>query len=171
MQQDTNEKCIGHGQEKVVPQMRLYVTHSRFPLACYLPSDDCLYLDPGRSRKTLYTGVGRAGPRIKLSLPSFSGRTAESPNMLQYACHLATNVRLVQPLAISFDRSHETNSEARNGSLEELRGVMGGRPVLALAFDKMEMIVHQPLPVPEKLPSVMWQVQETDPCPQLVGSR
>lgn len=37
----------------------------------------------------------RAGPRIRLNLPSFSGGTPECPQLLQYTCQLATNVRAV----------------------------------------------------------------------------
>ncbi len=40
-----------------------------------------------------------AGPRIRMQLPSFSGATAECPQLLQYTCQLCTNVRAV-PAAI-----------------------------------------------------------------------
>lgn len=36
-----------------------------------------------------------AGPRIRMQLPSFSGATAECPQLLQYTCQLCTNVRAV----------------------------------------------------------------------------
>lgn len=43
-----------------------------------------------------------AGPRIDLSLPSFSGRTATVPDMLRYACRISANVRLCSPVAGEF---------------------------------------------------------------------
>ena len=43
---------------------------------------------------------GRAGPRIRMTLPSFSGATAECPDLLHYACRLCTNVRAVQPARV-----------------------------------------------------------------------
>ena len=44
-------------------------------------------------------GSAWAGPRIRMQLPSFSGATAECPQLLQYTCQLSTNVRAV-PAAI-----------------------------------------------------------------------
>jgi hypothetical protein len=38
---------------------------------------------------------GWAGPRVRLTLPSFSGATSECPQLLQYACQLVSNVRTV----------------------------------------------------------------------------
>ena len=43
---------------------------------------------------------GWAGPRIRMTLPSFSGATAECPDLLHYACQLRTNVRAVQPARV-----------------------------------------------------------------------
>ena len=40
-------------------------------------------------------GGAWAGPRIRMQLPSFSGATPECPQLLQYTCHLSTNVRAV----------------------------------------------------------------------------
>ena len=41
---------------------------------------------------------GRKGPRISLSLPSFSGGTLHCPQLLQYTCQLATRVGLLPSL-------------------------------------------------------------------------
>lgn len=43
---------------------------------------------------------GWAGPRIHMTLPSFSGTTAECPDLLHYACQLRTNVRAVRPARV-----------------------------------------------------------------------
>ena len=50
-------------------------------------------------------GTAWAGPRIRMQLPSFSGATAECPQLLQYTCQLCTNVRAV-PAAIVEVRVH-----------------------------------------------------------------
>ncbi len=43
---------------------------------------------------------GWPGPRIHLSLPSFSGGTPDCPDLLQYTCQLVTNVRAVAPARV-----------------------------------------------------------------------
>ncbi|DBA85144.1 TPA: hypothetical protein ACH3X2_005862 [Trebouxia sp. C0005] len=90
---------------------------------------------------------GWKGPRLKLSLPSFSGNTAEHPRLLQYACRLSTNIR---PTAAA--RVHVSGSEEDN-DMEVMAGVLGGRPVLALCFENMEMKVHAPAAYTIKAPA------------------
>lgn len=107
-----------------------------------------------------WSGHGRLGPRIRLSLPSFSGRTADEPEMLRYACQLDTNARLVKPLKVSFKAKSELSDTSREGSLEDIEAILGGKPVVAVAFDKMKMVVHQPVPVVEKLDQAQWQLQK-----------
>jgi hypothetical protein len=53
----------------------------------------CMSLPPARRN-------GWPGPRIRLSLPSFSGGTPECPQLLQYTCQLVTNVRAVAPALV-----------------------------------------------------------------------
>ncbi len=62
-----------------------------------------------------------------------SGNTAEHPGLLQYACRLSTNIR---PTAAA--RVHISSSEEDN-DMEIMAGVLGGRPVLALCFEDMEV--------------------------------
>lgn len=62
-----------------------------------------------------------------------SGNTAEHPRLLQYACRLSTNIR---PTAAA--RVHVSGSEEDN-DMEVMAGVLGGRPVLALCFENMEV--------------------------------
>lgn len=90
--------------------------------------------------------TGWKGPRLKLSLPSFSGNTAEHPGLLQYACRLSTNIR---PTAAA--RVHVSSSE-EDSNMEVMAGVLGGRPVLALCFEDMEMKVHAPAAYKLKAP-------------------
>ena len=114
-----------------------------------------------------------SGPRIKMTLPSFSGATAECPDLLHYACQLCTNVRVVRaahvqvgcfcdaschallPLQIcllcSSASAHATGcipaqvGESEGGeSQEPLSAILGGKPVIALAFDNMKMVVNEP---------------------------
>ena len=62
-----------------------------------------------------------------------SGDTAEHPGLLQYACRLSTNIR---PTAAA--RVHVSSSE-EDSNMEVMAGVLGGRPVLALCFEDMEV--------------------------------
>jgi hypothetical protein len=89
---------------------------------------------------------------MKLSLPSFSGLTPAEPSMLRYACHLSANVRKVPPLRLALLPPQPQSCG------EDLAGLLGGRPVLCLAFDNMKMIVHKPLPVP--LRRGVWKMTE-----------
>ncbi|PNH03497.1 hypothetical protein TSOC_010448 [Tetrabaena socialis] len=80
------------------------------------------------------------GPRIKLSLPSFSGATLEVPGLLRYACDLATNVRLVAPCVVTVPPP----GRGEEDSPECLAMVLRGRPLVALEFAAMEMRVEEP---------------------------
>ncbi|KAG2433502.1 hypothetical protein HYH02_012620 [Chlamydomonas schloesseri] len=80
------------------------------------------------------------GPRITLSLPSFSGGTPEVPGLLRYACDLTTNVGLVAPLRVSVPQP----ARGEEDSPEQLGAVLGGRPLLCIEFAQMEMRVEEP---------------------------
>lgn len=90
---------------------------------------------------------GWKGPRLKLSLPSFSGNTADQPGLLQYACRLTTNIRPTAPAHVHISSNGEDND------MEVMAGVLGGRPVLALSFEDMEMKVHSPAAYKLKAPA------------------
>ena len=83
------------------------------------------------------------GPRIKLSLPSFSGGTLECPHLLKYSCDLQTNVTLLPP-AIVQGTHGDDEKKGTESQLEDLSLVLGGKPLVTLAFDQMEMKVEEP---------------------------
>ncbi|GAB2297520.1 hypothetical protein Dimus_031620 [Dionaea muscipula] len=101
------------------------------------------------------------GPLVKISLPSFSGRTKDNPSLLKYSCQMQCRVRLVASLDISGPssarilrtpqiRSLNPVDPAVHEPLEENRShlslmVMLSKPVLALEFSCMEMNVEAPL--------------------------
>ncbi|XP_048502364.1 protein NEOXANTHIN-DEFICIENT 1 isoform X2 [Beta vulgaris subsp. vulgaris] len=109
------------------------------------------------------------GPFIKMSLPSFSGRTEYNPNLLKYSCQMECRVRVIQPLQIykappitdlrterqdaeeqqSSNSAHramaETNENRRHLSLS----VMLSKPILALEFNCLNMNVEDPLIISE----------------------
>ena len=79
---------------------------------------------------------------------SCSGGTPEFPSLIKYTCDLITNVRVVSPAMVTVpDVDKEvTGSSIRKGGhggasikggKELMSTVLGGRPVLALAFDDM----------------------------------
>lgn len=78
--------------------------------------------------------------------------------MLRYACQLSTNARIVKPLQVAFKDEH-SRTDHGNKRLEDLQAVLGGKPVLAIAFDRMRMVVHQPVPVIDKLHESQWQLE------------
>ncbi|GBF90992.1 hypothetical protein Rsub_03847 [Raphidocelis subcapitata] len=109
--------------------------------------------------------AGFLGPRLRLSLPSFSGGTAEHPGLLKYSCDLQTAVMPVSPIAIDLHHSgggdgqqHEREREqqrwrpwgrreqaAGGGGGEAVDALLCGRPLVTLAFSDMVMKVEEPL--------------------------
>eukprot|EP00210_Caulerpa_lentillifera_P000371 g364.t1 len=86
----------------------------------------------------------KIGPRIKLTLPSFSGCTLEMPKLLKYACHLEMNISMVSPMELSFD----TNDYSENDEL--MTEVLQGRKLGAFVFDNMTMSVNPPVEIDYK---------------------
>ncbi len=108
-----------------------------------------------------------------LCCPPRSGATREHPGLLQYACQLHTNVLPIAPLKLDvpYTRkngrsrgSPEEDAGKQDGSRrsrrhgpheEDISGILGGRPLVALAFNDMVMTVNEPeqliLPVPSVL--------------------
>ncbi|KAF8067121.1 NDX1 [Scenedesmus sp. PABB004] len=112
---------------------------------------------------------GFLGPRLRLSLPSFSGGTAEHPGLLQYSCDLATRVMPVAPMRVLLPDSHEAAGSGGRGGRgaapaaaaagraphpEVLDLLLNGWPLACLAFSDMVMRVEEPtrltLPAPSE---------------------
>ncbi|GFS33067.1 hypothetical protein Acr_00g0026140 [Actinidia rufa] len=103
------------------------------------------------------------GPVIKMSLPSFSGRTEYNPHLLKYSCQIECRIRAVQPAKVSgppADPKNDTeppsesssssfvDSVARElGENERNLGisVMLSKPILALEFSCLKMQVEAPI--------------------------
>lgn len=60
---------------------------------------------------------GFLGPRMRLSLPSFSGGTAEHPSLLEYSCDLQTSVMPVRPMTIQLHHGGEGAPAAPAGAV------------------------------------------------------
>lgn len=86
---------------------------------------------------------GWSGPRLRLSLPSFSGATPDCPHLLKYACQLATRVKPVPPARVRA-RSVARADDSDDHHAESLAPLLGGPPLLALSFDDMTMVVNEP---------------------------
>ncbi|CAA0843418.1 Unknown protein [Striga hermonthica] len=91
------------------------------------------------------------GPAVKLSLPSFSGRTEFNPNLLKYSCQIECRLRAVQPaqvvgpLHVDDDESTSETDIKRNHAIS----VMLSKPILALEFNCLKMKVDAPTVVPQ----------------------
>lgn len=83
-------------------------------------------------------------PRLRLSLPSFSGATPDCPHLLKYACQLATRVRPVRPARVSARAVGASGDDDNTHHAESLAPLLGGRPLLALSFGDMVMVVNEP---------------------------
>ncbi|XP_040374032.1 protein NEOXANTHIN-DEFICIENT 1 isoform X3 [Rosa chinensis] len=107
------------------------------------------------------------GPAIKMSLPSFSGRTEYYPDLLKYSCQIDCRVRVVHPAKVS-GPSPVPSNENENKQCSEIhscntqnqatkefmdneqnltRAVMLSKPILALEFSSMKMQVEAPVVV------------------------
>lgn len=95
------------------------------------------------------------GPAIKISLPSFSGRTEYNSNLLKYSCKIECRVRAVKPAKASLSSSApRTDTEQ---SLEQQKAnspdsnlsvsVIMSKPILALEFSCLRMQVEAPVVV------------------------
>lgn len=102
------------------------------------------------------------GPAIKMSLPSYSGRTEYNPNLLKYSCQIECRVRAVQPakvsgptLILNNDRERpsehgscnsvdSTTGEHRDNGENLSLSVMLSKPILALEFSCLKMQVEAP---------------------------
>lgn len=70
---------------------------------------------------------------MSASAVACSGNTVDQPGLLQYSCRLKTNIRPSSAAKIS------TSEGNKDDDLEVMAGVLGGRPVLALCFEDMEV--------------------------------
>ncbi|KAK9741252.1 hypothetical protein RND81_03G092500 [Saponaria officinalis] len=110
------------------------------------------------------------GPHIKMSLPSFSGRTQYHASLVKYSCQMECRVRIVHPLQISrlsptadIDLragqqavEDQCSSSVHKAMVETVANksalsltVMLSKPVLALEFNCMSMDVEAPKVVSE----------------------
>ncbi|EXB81212.1 hypothetical protein L484_013153 [Morus notabilis] len=100
------------------------------------------------------------GPSIKMSLPSFSGRTQHTPDLLKYSCKIQCRVRAVHPAKVSgptalLNGEMEQSSDTHNGctTLDQSAresistAVMLSKPIFALKFSCMTMQVEAPVVV------------------------
>ncbi|PIN18804.1 hypothetical protein CDL12_08522 [Handroanthus impetiginosus] len=95
------------------------------------------------------------GPAVKISLPSFSGRTEYKSDLLKYSCQIECRLRAVTPAKVSVSSTlnidDETTSEMdfssgdsggykRNLSIS----MMLSKPILALEFSCLKIKVEAP---------------------------
>ncbi|XP_058102969.1 protein NEOXANTHIN-DEFICIENT 1 isoform X2 [Magnolia sinica] len=114
------------------------------------------------------------GPAIRMSLPSFSGRTVHNPHLLKYSCQIECRVRAVEPAKISgpttalqsdegrsFDEpSFNSNDDLRdvfaeNDSLNRSISVLLSKPIFALEFNSLKMQVDAPTIVSQRSDNVV----------------
>ncbi|XP_074295727.1 protein NEOXANTHIN-DEFICIENT 1 isoform X2 [Silene latifolia] len=102
------------------------------------------------------------GPHIKMSLPSFSGRTQYHSSLLKYSCQMESRVRIVHPLLVSTP-SHTADLQTQQPAVEDQNSssvnqanrnslsltVMLSKPILALEFSCLTMNVETPLVISE----------------------
>lgn len=104
------------------------------------------------------------GPVIKMSLPSFSGRTEHNPHLLTYSCQIECRVRPASPAKVSrpseLQSDRERHFECQNSdSMDSLAvetkdykrnlsiSVLLSKPILALQFNCLKMQVESPVVV------------------------
>ncbi|XP_052204891.1 protein NEOXANTHIN-DEFICIENT 1 isoform X2 [Diospyros lotus] len=97
------------------------------------------------------------GPVVKMSLPSFSGRTEYNPHLLKYSCKIECRIRAVRPAKVWGPSEKDHSSKCKSSRLvdvitrdvgEDERSlsiaVMLSKPILALQFNCLKMQVEAP---------------------------
>ncbi len=79
------------------------------------------------------------GPIIQLHLPSYSGATPACPDLLKYSLRMLTKIRFIKTLKI-----HVEDEKSVSNSMEALGTVLGGKPLLCMSFEKMNIQVEAP---------------------------
>ncbi|KAI3816694.1 hypothetical protein L1987_16398 [Smallanthus sonchifolius] len=87
------------------------------------------------------------GPKIKMSLPSFSGQTEHKPQLLKYSCQIECRVKPTWAARVlgSESQNVELNEHSEKGEVS--RSVMLSKPILAFEFNCLEMEVEPPVVV------------------------
>jgi hypothetical protein len=83
------------------------------------------------------------GPKIQMHLPSYSGATDTCPDLLKYSLRMFTKVRFISPLKIHIPNANGDNPSS-SSSLEALGTVLGGKPLVCMSFDNMNIHVDKP---------------------------
>ncbi|ONK74753.1 uncharacterized protein A4U43_C03F9800 [Asparagus officinalis] len=101
------------------------------------------------------------GPKIRMLLPSFSGRTQHNPHLLKYCCQIDCRIRAVNTAKISGpgpldganswdenepgDENQLTElSAAEENEVDQCISVLLSKPILALQFNLLKMQVEAP---------------------------
>ncbi|KAG0613944.1 hypothetical protein M758_6G139400 [Ceratodon purpureus] len=90
---------------------------------------------------------GWPGPPMKMSLPSFSGKTELQPDLLKYSCRMNCRIRPISPARVSTLEStvEEDSGSSQTQQLDaDVLSMLTGKPIVALVFDKMVMHVDAP---------------------------
>lgn len=81
-----------------------------------------------------------------------SGGTADHPDLLKYSCDLQTNVMPVTPIKIEMHHSNDDQQQRQQKQKgtssqggEDLDSLLGGKPLVALAFSDMVVSDFTPL--------------------------
>jgi len=90
-------------------------------------------------------------PRIKMFLPSFSGRTKTCPDLMKYSLEMNANVRVSKPIEMC-DHGDGNTEDAKkrkknrgDDANDVLTGVLKGKPVVCIAFENMHISVQKPV--------------------------
>lgn len=107
------------------------------------------YVDPKRRIDDKWMG-----PKIRMSLPSFSGQTIHHPLLLKYACQIECRMRAVAVAEVSgpTDKYDDDKSEVEPQNMSRLEdktlnrciSILLSKPVLALEFNSLKMKVNAP---------------------------
>lgn len=88
------------------------------------------------------------GPSVSLSLPSFSGKTEEQPQLLKYSCQLNCSVKVVKPaIVITPPVGEQENFRGHDFFFNSVLSLLAAKPLLALCFENMLMHVEAAIAV------------------------
>eukprot|EP00238_Polyblepharides_amylifera_P005577 CAMPEP_0196584008 /NCGR_PEP_ID=MMETSP1081-20130531/45441_1 /TAXON_ID=36882 /ORGANISM="Pyramimonas amylifera, Strain CCMP720" /LENGTH=270 /DNA_ID=CAMNT_0041905075 /DNA_START=1 /DNA_END=813 /DNA_ORIENTATION=+ len=91
------------------------------------------------------------GPTINMTLPSFSGHTFNKPHLLKYSLDMNAAVRLSKSIQVVHDSKIKDDEK---DPILKLKPLLSGKPLIAIAFDKMQMNVRAPKIVASPTPTL-----------------
>ncbi|KMZ66040.1 Acetoacetate decarboxylase [Zostera marina] len=148
------------GSSKSIHELELgsiFDNHDSIEITELVGSTEAVFCNISLSSSALESNSNNkwTGPKIRMSLPSYSGKTKHNHNLLKYSCQIQCRVQKVETTKITCSNAaanqagHFEDQKSESDidiSTEWNRciSVLLSKPILALKFNMLKMEVHAP---------------------------